>query len=190
MSQTCGFIKFVWKRRRNLLQSLLWQKFWTQRIWIWYWSWLFANDLKFRKKKNRIFLNAKHEPNIQTGRRSNERKKIFNITPFFCFSFFTTFFSSHHRTPSSTFFSQFVYLFRISFLRFDNAAFLFILKNIFLHVKSAKYCVGNHIYKYCKLTWINITITLNSMCKIIQKQNYLDLSKVSRKIIIQNRKTF
>ena len=119
-----------------------------------------------------------------------KEKKSSTSLPFFCFSFFTTFFSSHHRTPSSTFFSQFVYFFRISFLRFDNAAFLFILKNIFLHVKSAKYCVGNHIYKYCKLTWINITITLNSMCKIIQKQNYLDLSKVSRKIIIQNRKTF
>ena len=119
-----------------------------------------------------------------------KEKKSSTSLPFFLLFFFHNFFFIPPPYPLLNFFSQFVYFFRISFLRFDNAAFLFILKNIFLHVKSAKYCVGNHIYKYCKLTWINITITLNSMCKIIQKQNYLDLSKVSRKIIIQNRKTF
>ena len=143
------------KRRRNLLQSLLWQKFWTQRIWIWYWSWLFANDLKFRKKKKKIafIFNAKHEPNIQTGRRSNERKKSStSLLFFFAFLIHNFFFIPPPSYPLLNFFFSICVFFRISFLRFDNAAFLFILKNIFLHVKSAKYCVGNHIYKYCKLT--------------------------------------
>ena len=151
------------------MQSLLWQKFWTQRIWIWYWSWLFANDLKFRKKKIAFFLMQNMNQTFKQAEDLTKEKKSSTSLPFFfAFLFSQLFFHPTTVPPPQLFFSQFVYLFRISFLRFDNAAFLFILKNIFLHVKSAKYCVGNHIYKYCKLTWINITITLNSMCYLFK----------------------
>ena len=46
VQQTRGFLQPLWKRRRNFLQSLLWKKFWTQRIWIWDWCWMSTNDLK------------------------------------------------------------------------------------------------------------------------------------------------
>ena len=46
VQQKSGFVQPVRKRRRDLLQSLLWQEFWTQRLWIWYWCRLSSNDLK------------------------------------------------------------------------------------------------------------------------------------------------
>merc|ERR1712029_1029398 len=46
VQQKSGFVQPVRKRRRDLLQSLLWQEFWTQRLWIWYWGRLSSNDLK------------------------------------------------------------------------------------------------------------------------------------------------
>ena len=68
---------------------------------------------KFHRKILQIFF-ARHEPNIQAGRRSNE--KSLQLL-FLRFPFSPLIFQSHHRTTLLNFFSQYVYLFfRISFL--------------------------------------------------------------------------
>ena len=61
-SQNCKYrnIEGIWSKCPSvkslvnffhLIFSLLWQKFWSQRFWIWHWCWNPANDMKEKKGK-------------------------------------------------------------------------------------------------------------------------------------------